>query len=44
MKEKICNFLYVAKAITIFIIVLMMGGLAFGLPAVLVLSLISVLA
>ena len=44
MIEKICNFLYVVKAITLFIIVVMMGGLAFGLPAVLVLSLISVFA
>lgn len=44
MKEKRFNFLYFAKAITIFIIVLMMGGLAFGLPAVLVLSLISAFA
>ena len=44
MREERFNFLYFAKAITIFIIVLMMGGLAFGLPALVVLSLISVFA
>ena len=42
MIEKIFNFLYVAKAITLFLIVAMLGGLVFGLPALLVLYLISV--
>lgn len=44
MIEKIFNFLYVVKAITILLVVVMLGGLAFGLPAVLILSLISVFA